>query len=65
MKKLSPRELTVLQLIANGCSNAQTAKALQVSLGSVENHLRFISLKMQTNGRAHAVAEGFRKGLIK
>jgi DNA-binding CsgD family transcriptional regulator len=61
---LSGREQQVLELTAEGLTNAEIGKALFVSEETVKSHLRNLLAKLQARSRAHAVALGFRHGLI-
>jgi DNA-binding NarL/FixJ family response regulator len=44
---LSPRELEVLALMAEGCSNAAIAKRLVLTVGAVEKHIANILVKLR------------------
>ncbi|GAA1663036.1 response regulator transcription factor [Glycomyces endophyticus] len=61
---LSDRELEILHLIAEGCSNRETAKRLFLSEATVKTHLLHLYAKLGVNDRAAAVATGFRRGLL-
>ena len=61
---LSPRELQVLQLVAEGRPAPEIATALFVSTGTVKTHLKNIYGKLGARDRASAVAEALRRGLI-
>jgi DNA-binding CsgD family transcriptional regulator len=61
---LSPRELQVLQLVAEGKSAPEIAGVLFVSAGTVKTHLKNIYGKLGSRDRASAVAEALRRGLI-
>jgi DNA-binding CsgD family transcriptional regulator len=61
---LSGRELEVLALLADGLSNPEIARRLFVSLETVKHHVRAILAKLGARTRAHAVAEGYRRGLL-
>lgn len=47
LERLTPRELEVLGLMAEGRSNAGIAKALYLSLGAVEKHIASIFTKLR------------------
>lgn len=53
---LSIRELTVLRLIAQGCSNREIAEQLFISLHTVKTHARRINTKLGVARRTQAVA---------
>ena len=61
---LSPRELQVLALIADGATNRQVATAMHLSETTVKTHLLAAYGKLGVGDRAAAVAEGFRRGLL-
>ncbi|OZB86157.1 MAG: DNA-binding response regulator [Microbacterium sp. 14-71-5] len=61
---LTPRELEILGLIADGATNRAAGDRLHVSEGTVKTHLLSIYAKLGVGDRASAVAEGFRRGLL-
>ncbi len=61
---LSPRELEVLQLIADGWLTKQIALELQLSESTVKTHLSSMFDKLGVSHRAHAVALALRQHLI-
>ncbi|HWD62810.1 MAG TPA: response regulator transcription factor, partial [Humibacter sp.] len=61
---LSPRELQVLALVADGATNRQAGVRLHLSEATVKTHLLSIYAKLGVSDRAAAVAEGFRRGLL-
>ncbi len=58
------RELEVLQLVADGLVNREIGQKLFLSEETVKSHVRHLLAKLQARSRAHAVAVGFRRGLI-
>jgi len=54
---LSNRELAVLRLIAQGCSNQEIAEQLFISLHTVKTHARRINTKLGVARRTQAVAK--------
>jgi DNA-binding NarL/FixJ family response regulator len=60
----TPREVEVLQLIAAGLVNREIGVQLYLSEETVKSHVRHLLAKLQARSRAHAVAIGFRRGLI-
>jgi DNA-binding NarL/FixJ family response regulator len=58
------REIQVLQLIAEGLVNREIGQQLFLSEETVKSHVRHLLAKLQARSRAHAVAVGFRRGLI-
>src|SRR6202789_3617862 len=61
---ISPRELEVLELIAQGANNREAAARLFISEATVKTHLIHIYTKLAVNDRAAAVAEAFNRGLL-
>jgi LuxR family maltose regulon positive regulatory protein len=55
IRPLSPRELEVLQLIAEGHSNREIANILVLSPSTVKVHTRSIYRKLDVNSRTQAV----------
>jgi DNA-binding NarL/FixJ family response regulator len=62
---LTPRELEVLRLVANGASNGRIARQLFISEKTVKNHLEHIYSKFGVESRGQAVAKGVRLGLVR
>lgn len=60
----TPREIEVLQLVADGLVNREIGVRLFLSEETVKSHVRHLLAKLQARSRAHAVAVGFRRGLI-
>jgi DNA-binding NarL/FixJ family response regulator len=63
--RLTPRELEVLQLIADGLGGRQIARALYVSDDTVKTHVSHVLNKLGATSRANAVAIAIRSGLIR
>jgi DNA-binding NarL/FixJ family response regulator len=61
---LTPRELQVLALIADGATNRAAGARLHLSEATIKTHLLSIYAKLGVRDRAAAVAEGFRRGLL-
>ncbi len=61
---LSPRELEILKLVADGVPTSDIAKALYLSVATVKTHLHRSFTKLGVNDRAAAVAEALRRGLF-
>ena len=58
------REIEVLQLVSQGLVNREIGDRLYLSEETVKSHVRHILAKLQARSRAHAVAVGFRRGLL-
>ena len=62
---VTKREIEVLQLIAGGLTNQAIGKRLFLATETVKSHLRRLLGKLGADNRAHAVAVGLRRGLIR
>ena len=62
---LSPRELTILELIARGLSNKEIQASLSIAEGTLRNHLKRIFDKFQVTDRTQAALIGIKRGLIR
>ncbi|AYC31764.1 helix-turn-helix transcriptional regulator [Pseudomonas cavernae] len=62
---LSSRELAVLKLIAQGCSNQEISDRLFISLHTVKTHARHINSKLGVERRTQAVARAKALGLLR
>jgi DNA-binding CsgD family transcriptional regulator len=60
---LTPRELEVLELLAQGLRNAEIASRLVLSQRTVDHHVATILRKLDVPTRRHATAEATRLGL--
>jgi len=61
---LTPREREILALIVEGCSNADIAARLHMSVNTVRNHNQAILRKLGVRSRLEAAAEAVRTGLM-
>jgi DNA-binding NarL/FixJ family response regulator len=61
---LTERELEVLQLIVDGCSNAVIAEKLFITVGTVKTHVRNILNKLCADDRTQAAVRALRSGLV-
>lgn len=61
---LTERELEILENIVNGCSNAQIAERLYITVGTVKTHVRNILNKLGASDRTQAAVRALRAGLI-
>lgn len=64
IEPLSEREIEVLHLIAAGCSNAEIARQLYISMSTVKGHTSNILGKLGVKNRTEAVARARRLNLI-
>jgi DNA-binding NarL/FixJ family response regulator len=61
---LTGREREILQLLADGMSNADVAAKLFISQETVKSHVRHILAKLEADTRTHAVAIALRESII-
>ncbi len=61
---LSPTEIRVLQMVADGNSNKDVANKLGVTEEAVKGQVRNILAKMGANDRTHAAVLGIKRGII-
>jgi LuxR family maltose regulon positive regulatory protein len=64
-ERLTPKEIRVLRLLAEGYSNSAMAQKLFVSDSTVRTHLRNINTKLGVRSRMQAVASARRLGMIR
>lgn len=62
---LSPRELEVLEYLADGWSNAEIASALGIGTRTVRFHLENLYAALGVGRRTEAVREALRLGLVR
>jgi DNA-binding NarL/FixJ family response regulator len=61
---LSPREIEVLRLVADGATNQVAAHRLLISETTIKTHLLHIYTKLGVRDRASAVASAYKRGLL-
>jgi len=61
---LTPREIEVLNLMAEGASNKTIARRLEISVHTVKFHVGAVLDKLDAAGRTDAVAQAARLGVI-
>jgi DNA-binding NarL/FixJ family response regulator len=61
---LTPRELDVLRLVAQGRGNKEIAAELDLSAHTVKYHLASVLAKLGVRSRTEAVSRGIRTGLL-
>jgi DNA-binding NarL/FixJ family response regulator len=62
--QLTAREREVLRLVSDGLGNKEIANALGISEHTAKFHISSILGKLNASGRAEAVSQGIRRGLI-
>jgi DNA-binding NarL/FixJ family response regulator len=63
-KALTAADRRLLELVADGCTNTQIARAMSVSVSTVKAHLSALFKKLGARDRASALAICFRKGWL-
>ena len=61
---LTPREVEVLSLVAEGETDKEIAQILNLSIHTVKSHMRKILAKLHLDGRREAAAYALREGLL-
>jgi len=61
---LSPQELRLLKLLAQGCSYKKAASNLQISVNTIRQYIRSIYFKLHVHSKSEAVTKAFRSRLI-
>jgi len=61
---LTPAEIRVLRLIADGNANKEIAKHLSLTEETVKGHVRNVLSKLGAKDRTHAAMIGFKRGII-
>jgi DNA-binding NarL/FixJ family response regulator len=61
---LTPAEIRVLRLIAEGYANKEIAAQLAISEETIKSQVRSILSKLNANDRTHAAIIGLRRGII-
>ena len=64
VRALTEREVEVLELIAQGCSNAEIALRLAISVDAVKSHIKHVFTKLGVRDRAQAVIAAYESGLV-
>ena len=65
VEPLTPREMDVLEMLAEGLSNKMIAHRLSISDHTAKFHVNSILAKLNAGTRTEAVTRGIRLGLIK
>jgi DNA-binding NarL/FixJ family response regulator len=64
IEELSEREFEVLRLLAKGTKNTQIAELLEISINTVESHVKRLCGKLKVNTRGEAVVAARQRGLL-
>lgn len=61
---LSERQLEIVKLMSDGCTNDEIAAQLNISPNTVRTHAAHIQQRLDARSRTNAVAIALRRGLI-
>jgi DNA-binding NarL/FixJ family response regulator len=61
---LTQREKCILKLIADGLSNKEISKRLQISVATVENHIHSLYKKLLVSNRVQATMYALKNGIM-
>jgi DNA-binding NarL/FixJ family response regulator len=61
---LTPREIEVLRLAAQGLANKEIGAKLGTTVGTIKIHIQNILSKLNASDRTHAVTIAFRRGIL-
>ncbi|WP_415398784.1 DNA-binding response regulator [Synechococcus sp. W4D4] len=64
LAQLTPREVDILQLMADGTENQGIGQRLHLSFETVKDHIRHIFQKLNAKSRIQAAVQGIRLGLV-
>lgn len=62
--ELTPKEIVILRLLAEGCASREIGTRLFISYETVRTHVAQLRLKLGARNRAHAVSLGYIQGLL-
>lgn len=62
--ELTPREIDLLHLLANGASNLEISSTLYISVSTVKTHISSILRKLESTNRTMAIKVAREKGLL-
>lgn len=62
---LTERQHEILVLIADGATSEEIAERLGIGVDTTKTHVRRLLMRLHAKNRAHAVANGFRAGVLR
>jgi DNA-binding NarL/FixJ family response regulator len=62
--RLTPQEVRLLQLLADGFNYGASANRLDITVNTVRNYIRSIYEKLHVHSKSEAVSKGLRGGII-
>jgi len=62
--ELSPRDILILEALANGADGKELARLIDRSRATVEAEIRALFIKLSARSRHHLVAQAFRLGSL-
>ncbi|MER6515037.1 response regulator transcription factor [Nonomuraea sp. NPDC001636] len=65
LETLTPRELEVLRLLADGMSNPEIARELHIGEATVRTHVTHLLQKLRLRDRIHAVVFAYETGIVR
>jgi DNA-binding NarL/FixJ family response regulator len=64
IEKLTPREIEVLQALAEGLKSEEIAEGLNIALGTERNHMASILKKLKVHSQLQALLFALRQGVV-
>jgi DNA-binding NarL/FixJ family response regulator len=64
LRSLTPRQIEVLRLLTQGCTNKEIAEEMVFSVGTVKNHVQQVIAKLGVSDRTRAAVRAVELGLI-
>jgi DNA-binding NarL/FixJ family response regulator len=62
---MNSRQVQVLRMLVDGCSNEEIAAKTQLTVGTVRSYVGQVLVKMNVANRAEAIFEGVRRGIAR
>jgi DNA-binding CsgD family transcriptional regulator len=62
---LTPKEIELLGLLAEGHSYLNAASNLEISINTVRNHVRSVYDKLHVHTKSEAVAKALKQGILR